>query len=305
MSGPMATCAEVLSEFTHDLRPGAIPREVRENVSLRVLDILGIALASTAQDFAPAVLGVVEAWGSGECTVIGTKLRAAPPMAILANGSLAHGLDYDDTHTVAICHASAVVVPTALALGESLGLDGAAVLAAMVAGYETMTRIGMAAPGEFHARGWHATAVCGTFAAALVAGKCLGLSRAPLPPALRLGGGGGDGGGCLKAVPVLSLQPRLHGLRGPAQARARAHARRDRGRGVPGAGRRSAHRVGGARRQAPAPDALRRPVQPGLLGGGRPDGRGGRGGHLFSGADQARAPAGAGPGGAPRRPPAA
>src|SRR3972149_889910 len=146
MSGPMATCAEVLSEFTHDLRPGAIPREVRENVSLRVLDILGIALASTAQDFAPAVLGVVEAWGSGECTVIGTKLRAAPPMAILANGSLAHGLDYDDTHTVAICHASAVVVPTALALGESLGLDGAAVLAAMVAGYETMTRIGGGGP---------------------------------------------------------------------------------------------------------------------------------------------------------------
>src|SRR3972149_184828 len=271
MSGPMATCAEVLSEFTHDLRPGAIPREVRENVSLRVLDILGIALASTAQDFAPAVLGVVEAWGGGECTGIGTKVRAAP----------------------------------ALALGESLGLDGAAVLAAMVAGYETMTRIGMAAPGEFHARGWHATAVCGTFAAALVAGKCLGLSRAPLPPALRLGGGGGDGGGCLKAVPVLSLQPRLHGLRGPAQARARAHARRDRGRGVPGAGRRSAHRVRAARRQAPAPDALRPPGQPGLPGGGRPGGRGGRGGHLFSGADQARAPAGAGPGGAPRRPPAA
>src|SRR3972149_6903806 len=200
MSGPMATCAEVLSEFTHDLRPGAIPREVRENVSLRVLDILGIALASTAQDFAPAVLGLVEAWGSGECTVIGTKLRAAPPMAILANGSLAHGLDYDDTHTVAICHASAVVVPTALALGESLGLDGAAVLAAMVAGYETMTRIGMAAPGEFHARGWHATAVCGTFAAALVAGKCLGLSRAPLTAAPGVAGrppppgGGGPGG---------------------------------------------------------------------------------------------------------------
>ena len=184
----MATCAEVLSEFTHDLRPGAIPREVRENVSLRVLDILGIALASTAQDFAPAVLGLVEVWGSGECTVIGTKLRAAPPMAILANGSLAHGLDYDDTHTVSICHASAVVVPTALALGESLGLDGAAVLAAMVAGYETMTRIGMAAPGEFHARGWHATAVCGTFAAALVAGKCLGLSRAQLTAALGIAG---------------------------------------------------------------------------------------------------------------------
>lgn len=118
----MATCAEVFSEFTHDLRFDAIPREVRENVALRILDILGIAPASSAQDFAPSVLALVEAWGSGECTVIGTKLRASPPMAILANGSLAHGLDYDDPHTAAICHASAGVVPTALAMGESLAL---------------------------------------------------------------------------------------------------------------------------------------------------------------------------------------
>lgn len=188
MSEPMATCAEVLSEFTHDLGLDAIPREVRENVALRVLDILGIALASTTQDFAPSLLGLVEAWGGGECTVIGTKLHAPAPMAILTNGSLAHGLDYDDTHTAAICHASAVVVPTALALGESLALDGATVLAAMVAGYESITRIGMAAPGEFHARGWHATGVCGTFAATLVAGKCLGLSRSQLTAALGIAG---------------------------------------------------------------------------------------------------------------------
>jgi len=242
----MATCAEVLSEFTHDLRPGAIPREVRENVSLRVLDILGIALASTAQDFAPAVLGVVEAWGSGECTVIGTKLRAAPPMAILANGSLAHGLDYDDTHTVAICHASAVVVPTALALGESLGLDGAAVLAAMVAGYETMTRIGMAAPGEFHARGWHATAVCGTFAAALAAGKCLGLSRAQLTAALGIAGSLASG--VLEHLEDGSWVKRLHpGWAGHSGALAAGLARG----GGAGAAARSARRTPGRSQNAP------------------------------------------------------
>lgn len=177
-------------------------------MELRVLDILGIALAAAGQDFAPSVLGLVEAWGSGECTVIGTKLRASVPMAILANGSLAHGLDYDDTHTAAICHASAVVVPTALALGESLGLDGLTVLTAMVAGYETITRLGMAAPGEFHARGWHATAVCGTFAAALVAGKCLGVSRAQLTAAL--GVAGSLASGVLEYLEDGSWVKRLH-----------------------------------------------------------------------------------------------
>jgi 2-methylcitrate dehydratase PrpD len=184
----MATSAEVLAEFTRGLRFDALPPEVGENVVLRVLDVLGIALASTSQDFAPSVLGLAEMWGGEECTVIGTKLRASAPLAVLANGTLAHGLDYDDTHAASICHASAVVVPTALALGESLRLDGRAVLTALVAGYETITRIGMAAPGQFHARGWHATGVCGTFAAALVAGKCLGLSAAQLTAALGISG---------------------------------------------------------------------------------------------------------------------
>lgn len=185
----MATCAETLAEFTRALTFEAIPWEVTENARLRCLDVLGIALASTVQDFAPAVLGVAERWGGGgECTLVGTKLTASPPLAILVNGSLAHGLDYDDTHTASITHASAVVVPTALALGESLGLDGRSVLTAAVAGYETITRIGMAAPGRFHARGWHATAVCGAFAATLVAGKCLGLDRQRLTAALGIAG---------------------------------------------------------------------------------------------------------------------
>src|SRR4030095_9239287 len=48
------------------------------------------------------------------------------------------------------------------------------VVTAAVAGYETIARVGMAAPGAFHAAGWHATAVCGTFAATLAAGRLEG-----------------------------------------------------------------------------------------------------------------------------------
>jgi len=47
-----------------------------------------------------------------------------------------------------------------------------------------MIRIGMAAPGRFHERGWHATAVCGAFGAALAAGKSLGLDAGRLTAAL-------------------------------------------------------------------------------------------------------------------------
>lgn len=47
-----------------------------------------------------------------------------------------------------------------------------------------MVRIGMAAPGRFHERGWHTTAVCGAFGAALAAGKSLGLDADRLTAAL-------------------------------------------------------------------------------------------------------------------------
>ena len=77
MTEPVTACAVRLSEFTHALRFEMIPHEVRENIALRVLDTVGIALASTREDFAGPVLGLTESWGNGECTVIGSKIRRA------------------------------------------------------------------------------------------------------------------------------------------------------------------------------------------------------------------------------------
>jgi 2-methylcitrate dehydratase PrpD len=181
------TVAERLAGFAAGLRFEGLPAEVVESVRLRVLDTLGLALAGARADFAPALLSVLGG-EHGACTVLGTECTASAPLAVLANGALAHGLDFDDTHPASITHASAVVVPTVLALAESRGLDGRAVITAAVAGYETITRVGMAASGAFHDRGWHATAVCGPFAAALAAGRCVELDATCLTAALGIAG---------------------------------------------------------------------------------------------------------------------
>ena len=76
---------------------------------------------------------------------------------------LCHGLDYDDTHSDSVAHVSAVVVPAAAATGEAHDAHGRELLAAIVAGNEIVTRVGMAASGAFHKRGFHPTAVCGIF----------------------------------------------------------------------------------------------------------------------------------------------
>lgn len=180
-----------------------------QSVRLRTLDVLGIALAASTADFAPAVMAALDGWDAGgPCTVIGASRTAGPPAAVLANGTLAHGLDFDDTHAASITHASAVVLPCALAVGEAGGLDGRTVITGAVAGYETIARLGMAAPGAFHARGWHATAVCGAFAAALAAGRVQGLDVAGLTAAL--GVAGSLASGVLEFLEDGSWVKRLH-----------------------------------------------------------------------------------------------
>jgi 2-methylcitrate dehydratase PrpD len=180
------TLAERLAAFAADLEFDTLPDEVVASVRLRALDVLGLGLAASTYDFAKPVIAA--AADGGPCTIMGSASTASPAGAALVNGTLAHGLDFDDTHAASITHASAVVVPSVLAIGESRGIAGPEVITAVVAGYEAIARLGMAAPGAFHARGWHATSVCGVFAAALAAGKLLRLDATRLTHALGLAG---------------------------------------------------------------------------------------------------------------------
>src|SRR4029077_16326488 len=131
----------------------------------------------------------------------------------LVNGTLAHGLDYDDTHTESVVHVSASVVPAALAACEEAGhtgtrAKGGIFLAGLAAGMEANIRIGLVARGGFHDRGFHPTGICGTFACALVAGKVAGLGSAQLADALGLAGS--QAAGSLEFLTDGSWVKRIH-----------------------------------------------------------------------------------------------
>ena len=222
------TAAEILADFTHDLSLPRLPDAVVANAKLRILDTVGIALAATTQDFAPSVLRAMKGLGQSPkvSTIIGTRSRVPAPVAALANGALAHGLDFDDTHTASITHASACVVPPALALGEARRLPGRELLVAAVAGWESITRLGVAAPNAFHARGFHATRVCGALDDLRRTVRTL-----PNPPwgrgvrhqSAEEGAWRGMGDPChlLQTVPLLPLQPCLHRRRARSVAQTR------------------------------------------------------------------------------------
>ena len=106
------------------------------------------------------MLGVAERLGGpAESTLIGGRARVSAANAVLANATLAHGLDFDDTREDAIVHTGCVAVTTALAVGEAVGARGPAVLEALIAGVEVMCRVGLAVPGALHARHFHPTAI--------------------------------------------------------------------------------------------------------------------------------------------------
>jgi 2-methylcitrate dehydratase PrpD len=205
---PLAA-ARRLARFVRALSLDAIPPAVVERASLLALDTLGSMLASSTMDFGRAVTATASSLGGArDSSIVGAEGRVAAANAVLANGTLAHGLDFDDTREDAIVHTGCVAVSTALAVGEAAGTSGAATLEALIAGVEVMCRVGLAVPGRFHARSFHPTSLAGSFAAAAVAGKLYGLTEDQLVRALGICGS--QAGGIIEYLSDGSWTKRLH-----------------------------------------------------------------------------------------------
>ena len=154
-------------------------------LKLLVLDYCAVAICGSVQPWGLKIRRWAERYaGQGRAVAIGSGARMAAPAAALVNGLCGHGYELDDTHEASRSHPGAVVNAAALALGTELGSSGRDFLTAIAAGYEAMTRIGMAAYGTCQpAQGWHKTSIFGGFGAAAVAARLMrldaeGLNRA-------------------------------------------------------------------------------------------------------------------------------
>jgi 2-methylcitrate dehydratase PrpD len=175
----MKAATRGLAEFAAGISHDALPGEVSERVKALVLDLAGIMLRARHEaESTPAMIAAAGRLGlaGGACTVIGEPEGYAPPGAAMINGTLAHSLDFDDTHAPGSLHPSAPIVPAAFAAAEMAGADGKALIAAIAAGYETQIRLSLALdPAAHYDRGFHPTATCGAFGACAAAGRLLGL----------------------------------------------------------------------------------------------------------------------------------
>jgi 2-methylcitrate dehydratase PrpD len=208
------TVLREFSRFAAGVRDGDVEPDILRDARRRVTDIIGIALAASGMEPARVVGEVVESWGGEEqASAIGRTSRYPAAGAALLNGTLAHALDFDDTHLPSVLHPSAAVVPAALAAAEGSGASGRDLLAAVAAGDELVVRVGMAGYDPdlgnsiFFEKGLHATSIAGTMGAALASAMVYGLEEEEIGHAVAISASMGAGiieanrtGGTVKRV---------------------------------------------------------------------------------------------------------
>ena len=216
------TAAERLADWAVDVQTDDLPGAVRDAVCRHILDGLGVALAAARAGAAKPALTVARGLGGPpEARPLTGEPALGAPAAALAGGALVHALDFDDTHPEGLVHPSAVVLPTAFAVGQQTGSTGNDVLAASLVGYEIICRLGCGAPHGFHARGLHATSVCGTLAAAATTARLLRFTRDQMVNSLGIAGS--SSGGLLEflgaGTSTKGLHPGLAAMAGIVAAR--------------------------------------------------------------------------------------
>lgn len=133
-----------------------------------LLDALGVMLAATtlgegSEAFARLALAASPDEGT---VLIGRGRRAPLLLAVLANGALAHAIDFEDGHDGAPVHPNAVQTPAALGLAEALGgVSGRDLIAALAVGCDLACRLGLSLTTDPARFGWYPPPILGGFGA--------------------------------------------------------------------------------------------------------------------------------------------
>jgi 2-methylcitrate dehydratase PrpD len=173
--------ARELGEWVTRVRYDDLPQEVIDATKLRILDVLGLALAGAETRFGRAIRkGAVAVSPPGPCRIVGTGDRVGLTGAAFANASFPQALEFDDTHNESIVHMSSPSVAASLALAETRAVTGRDAILAIAISNEIACRVGVVAPGQFHRRGFHPTGLFSPFGIAYGAGKLLGLDAETL-----------------------------------------------------------------------------------------------------------------------------
>jgi 2-methylcitrate dehydratase PrpD len=180
-----------LARYAAALRYEDLPAEIVTRAKECIADTVAAIICGAPLPWSRIVIAYAERTGpGGKCHILGSSGPVVTaPAAALANGALAHAFELDSlTRPGAGVHPGATLLPPALAIAQSQGLGGRALIAAFVAGCEVMVRIGRATGHTNEARGFHAPGNTGPFGGAVAGGHLLRLDAERLANAIGIAG---------------------------------------------------------------------------------------------------------------------
>ena len=182
-----ATTMVLLDELSE--LSGRIGNDSIAAAQLLAEDFLGVAVAGSQTPEGEIIYAYARDSGrTGPCNVAGRPGTFDAATAALVIGTSGYSIGLTDTHSRSITHPGPSIVPAALAVAQMTGASGADMLRAIVLGCEAVVRIGAVVNPSHRARGYHPTATCNVFGAAIAAGHLLGLSKDKLANALGIAG---------------------------------------------------------------------------------------------------------------------
>jgi 2-methylcitrate dehydratase PrpD len=162
--------ADAASIFVASARERPLPDNVLLAARMCLVDWFGVAIAARDEGAAQVVLKVAAEMthNGGARILFGRNADAAT--AAMVNGTMAHCLDFDDTHVGSLAHLSGPIWAATLAVGTAINATPGDMLKAFVTGFEIGARIGRDGFGEaLNTRSIHSTGICGCIGAAAAA----------------------------------------------------------------------------------------------------------------------------------------
>lgn len=167
--------AVAASAYIATARSRPIPEHVFDAARMCLVDWFGVAIAARDEGAAQVVRKVAGDRKGTSQVLFGDP--AEETYAALINGTMAHCLDFDDTHVGSLAHLSGPTWAATLAVGTATNSSPETILRAFITGFEVGARIGGNGFGEaLNTRTLHSTGFCGCFAAAAAASVLHGLS---------------------------------------------------------------------------------------------------------------------------------
>ena len=184
----MIGVSDILSAHVAGMAWERLPASTAQAAKLVLLDASGVMLGASGLAEEPqAFMQLAAAMGPGPCTVIGTDVRANVAMAALANGALAHALDFEDAFDGATGHPNASLVPALIALAQAEApVDGRRFLTALAVGCDVSCRLALALRQPMETGNWYPPPMLAAYGATAGAASLLGLTAGQVRDALSI-----------------------------------------------------------------------------------------------------------------------